>query len=43
MAAHDSRVEALAFDINHRWIASAGDGSTKVWQLDSEGQYFSDT
>ncbi|KIJ93029.1 hypothetical protein K443DRAFT_112680, partial [Laccaria amethystina LaAM-08-1] len=37
ITAHDNHIEALAFDINHRRIASAGDGSVKVWQLDSEG------
>jgi len=37
ISAHDSHVEALAFDMNHHRLASAGDGSAKVWQIDSEG------
>ncbi|KIK00168.1 hypothetical protein K443DRAFT_7837 [Laccaria amethystina LaAM-08-1] len=37
ISAHDTRVEALAFDMNHRRLASAGDGTAKVWQIDSGG------
>lgn len=38
--AHDNRIEALAFDMNHHRLASAGNGTAKVWQMDSDGQHF---
>ena len=36
--AHNSRIEALAFDIHHRCLASAGEGGAKVWQMDTGGK-----
>ena len=40
ISAHDNHIEALVFDMNHRCLASAGNGTAKVWQMDSEGQDF---
>ena len=38
VSAHNSRIEALAFDIHHRRLASTGDGGVKVWQMDTGGK-----